>query len=78
MAIVKKTNTMQKKIKKMIENQLHSDYLHKSLVHAHLEYCVQLSLLHLIKDITKLEKGEKATAIIIGSSDTSGEKNLKY
>ncbi|CAM5124383.1 unnamed protein product, partial [Natator depressus] len=79
-AAVKKANRMVGIIKKGIENKTENILLpfYKSMVHPHLEYCVQMWSHHLKKDILALEKFQKrATKMIRGLEWVSYEERLK-
>uniref|UniRef100_A0A8C4XYG1 Reverse transcriptase domain-containing protein n=1 Tax=Gopherus evgoodei TaxID=1825980 RepID=A0A8C4XYG1_9SAUR len=77
---VKKANSMLGIIKKGIENKTENILLplYKSMVHPHLEYCVQMLPPHLKKDILALEKVQKrATKMIRGLERVPYEERLK-
>ncbi|CAM5152026.1 unnamed protein product [Natator depressus] len=76
---VKKANRMLGIIKKGIDNKTENIILplYKSMVHPHLDYCVQMWLPHLKKDTLELEKVQKrATKIIRGMEWVRYEERL--
>ncbi|CAM5134922.1 unnamed protein product [Natator depressus] len=78
-AAVKKVNRMLGIIKKGIDNKTENIILplYKSMVRPHLEYCVQMWLPHLKKDILELEKVQKrATKMIRGIEQLPYEERL--
>ncbi|CAM5106410.1 unnamed protein product [Eretmochelys imbricata] len=79
-AAVKKANGMLGIIKKGIESKMENILLplYKSMVHPHLEYCIQMWSPHLKKDILALEKVQKrATKMIRGLEWVPYEERLE-
>uniref|UniRef100_K7F1Z4 Reverse transcriptase domain-containing protein n=1 Tax=Pelodiscus sinensis TaxID=13735 RepID=K7F1Z4_PELSI len=79
-AAVKKANRMLGIIRKGIENKTQNILLplYKTMVHPHLEYCVQMWSPHLKKDLLALERVQKrATKVIRGLERVPYEERLK-